>query len=454
MLVLKRTLATVINLGFFIVVVLIIYPLFNRFNISIESKYYYTVFFCISFLFPLIIFKNSIGHYILKIHNDNFRKLYIKYLIYFIIFSGVGGRIIGLIINIFHSSSLSKNTHVLPSLYFFFTFILFTWILFYISRGKYNLVDYILRIVYDSKNYKRNPVTILIIWFSYVYTIAVLAILSDQSKFKDTFSFFIEPTGSYFSTSFFPRDLFSNYSNYQIEKRERNNEIFTTSDYTSFYQDRYLNQKTIYALINKFTFESDIERLKFCYYLESYSSINDIVNKIFDFDFSHDNDVDQTRIILIYNKPHTFFTKKSFVYEYYYDNKNPTYSIYGGVVLDSLIAFHKRQNNEYFKSYMESLAEAINITIDSLMARVDKNGIITYTKSEIQKLNSTPYKVMPKENPLVLSIVPFIAVKPKIIYTYSIPEYDFFSVELFDKTYFNDNFFEAIFYRNVNYYRK
>lgn len=301
MLLIKRIIAGLINLSFFALSVILVFPLLNSISIELEHKYFILLVFLISFFLPILFLKSTLGYKIFKINNNSYKKQLIKYSIYYLLFSGLIGRYLTLFeasVNLSFGHASSFTIVVIP----FITLFVLSIVLFACSMGRYNLIDFFLNIIYSKKRYNRSSILILIIWLSASFTTIFIFVSGDKYFFNEYFSKFETLNLDYNFTNYYPKDVFDEYIYFQTDKIDLNNDIISFSDPNSFFQDRFLAQKTIFALMNKQTFENEIRRYLLSLQLIIYSNINDVFNGI--------SNISQTKILLIYNEPQTYFSKK------------------------------------------------------------------------------------------------------------------------------------------------
>ncbi len=441
MLLIKRGLAGIINLVVFVLVSLAVFPALNFSKIDLEAKYFYLIVFIATYFIPILYLKTSIGYKIIKIPCNSSKRLIVKYFIYYVLLTGIFLRFISFFGELSKYSSDSFFNSI-AFIYLIIALFIISCLLFIFSLGRYNLFDFIFKIYYTKTIYKRSSILFLVIWFSIAYLIAFIGIISKQNFVDDYMNQFVKMNLDYDFTNYYPKEVFDEYSYFQTEKINLNNDIITFSDSKSFYQNTFLGQKTIYAVINKQTFENEDKRFLLCRYLIIYSGINDIFNETSD-------KVSQTKLLLIYNVPQTYFTKKTYTYCYYYDNKNPKYSIYGGIELDSLISYQKSKIVFKDSAIKNALLKTLKISEDSLK-KISHNGEVTLSGEQAMLLQREYAKLMNSNSTIPITIVPFNEVKPDIMLSINSIRSQAHQVELTENYYWNDKFYEAIFLRNYN----
>jgi hypothetical protein len=262
---------------------------------------------------------------------------------------------------------------------------------------------------------------------------------------KEYFENIYSVNSDYSVASYYPKEEFEDFSFFQIEKIEQNNSILSFSVGESFFQDRYLRQKTIYSLINKSTFEDLNKRYLLARKLIVYSILNNLFNNPFD-------RIEQTKLVLVYNEFHTYFSNKTYFFTYYYDNLNTKYDIYGGVDLDSLIASQKNQIGVPEKAYSKALAETLQISEDSLSRIKYKEKSISLSPDQFAHFKTSFNKFIISNSQMVLTIIPFNKVEPSVILSLSFPQKYLLNIDYNTVNLWDEKLDEAIVYRDFNFY--
>ncbi|NOU47196.1 MAG: hypothetical protein HOO86_09055 [Bacteroidales bacterium] len=445
MLLIKRLTAGLINLVFFTASILIIFPVLNYFSIELEHKYFLLLVFIITYFLPIFLFSSSVGYKILHIGINYPKRLALKYFIYYFILSGLIGKYI-LLFEGFTNLSFGHINSLSLLLIPIIIVSLLSIILFIFSLGRFNLIDFILNLTYSEKNYKRNSILILTLWLFTTYVTLFTAIIGQKFLITDYFNKIEQNNLYYIFTNYYPKEIFDEYTYFQTEKINSNNSIITFSDSESFFEDKFLVQKSIYALVNKETFDNELKRLQLAFQLIIHSNINDAFNR-------ESRNVDQTRILMIYNEPHTYFSKKIYVFRYYYDNLNPKHSIYGGVQLDSLVSYYKSQIDYPEKAFTTALINTLGITEDSLNKIIDSTDAIELSDENLEVLHRKLNFAMRKSNEIPLILVPFSDVEPSIWLNVNSRQSNTYHIELTESFYMEEMFYEAIYWRDYNYYK-
>jgi len=447
MLIIKRIIASLINIFIFLAITLGLYPLLNLLRIEVAPKYFLFIVFCIVFFIPIIKLKSTIGNKITNTKPSDYNKLLVKYLLYYIIVSGIWGSYINIFNSILNINIFQNLSSGLLLFALLITFLIIMVSLFLFSGGKFNLIDFILKLSYDQKDFSRNIYLTLSTWFLSFYIVMFLGISIKKNFVYEFFESMLNPSNGAISYAYFPSDIFDDFSPFQIVKYNWNNEILTFSDESSFFQDRYLQQKTVYCIINKSTFESPLKRYELCIHLKYYSQIDDVFN-------DNETNPDQTKYVLIYNKPQTFFSVKTYLFKYFYDNQNPKHGIYGGVNLDSLSNEYIKQDIESSNKYNSLLAKALGISIDSLYRRTSEDGNLKINEREDSLLRNFGFSSSFSDNYFVLDIIPFFSVKPDSMLNFSFPNINQYQVNLTDNNYFDEKLYKAIYLRDLYFYNK
>lgn len=379
--------------------------------------------------------KSTVGLKILKIEINSAPKLLLKYSIYYLIISNFLGEYCSILSELFNLQELSLTIISIEV-----TLLLIHLMMFALSRGKYNLLDFILNITHASKYYKRTNEKRLIIWLSFCYLVTFTTIIADRFSIVSYLKSLISPNSKYSISNYYPADIFENYGIIRYEKFEESNKILISYDSLSIAQDKILVQKTIYVTINKGVNENLLRRKELCYNLIYYSSINDYLGKIY-------GDVDQTKIVLIYIIRNTFLSGLSSTYLYYFDNKDPNGQVYGGVNLDSLI----KSYNSYPETYMKTISNIINVDVNKLKERISKDGQIAFSDYEKSIIENAPNSKFPF--PYIIKSLPFDSIKPSTVKLYVFPDRSVAAEMLENSTTSTTRTIEAINLRNKLYYK-
>lgn len=430
----KRILATLINFLLFIFAIFIVYPVFNHYEIDIDYKIFYLIIFSIVYFSPILYLKSTVGLKILKIEINSAPRLFLKYFIYYLIISNFLGDYYGILFELFKFKEFGITIISIEV-----SLLLIHFVMFALSGGKYNLLDFILNITHASKNYRQTNEKRLIIWLSFCYLVAFTAILGDRFAIASYLESLISPNSKYNIPNYYPADVFENYAVLRSEKFEENNKILIYFDTSSIVQDKILVRKTIYATINKEVNENIVKRNELCKNIIYYSSINDYVGDIY-------GDVDQTKIVLIYIKRNTFLSGLSYTYLYYYDNKDPNGIVYGGINLDSLI----KSYDSYPNTFIKTVSNILNVDEEKLKARIMKDGQIVFSNCEKSIIANAPNFKFPF--PYILRSLPFDSVKPSSYLIFAFPNRSV-NLSLLENTGISTNrTIEAINLRNKLYY--
>jgi hypothetical protein len=378
--------------------------------------------------------KTTIGLKLLKIEVNSAPKLLLKYFIYYLIIAQIFAAYLSIISEFFNIEELGITIISIE-----IVFILINVIMFILSRGKFNLLDFAFNIIHASKSYRRTNEKTLIIWLSFCYLIALPSILSDKFSFIPYLESLISPNSKYNVTNYYPADIFENYGDIIAEKFEESNKILIFSDPSSIVQDKILVRKTIYVKINKGVNENILRRKELCNNLIYYSSINDYLGKIY-------GEVDQTKIVLIYIKRNTFLSGLSSTYLYYYDNKDSNGQVHGGINLDSLIKSYK----SYPDTFIKTVSNILNVEEEKLKARRLKDGQIVFSDYEKSLIENAPNYKFPF--PYIIKLLPFDSIKPSTGTLYAFPNRSVGAELLENSTTSTTRTIEAINLRNKLYY--
>lgn len=386
MIFLKRIIGFIIDLILFLIFCEIIFFLFKLTKVEQSTD---LIFFCSYFsvfIIPILLFQNTLSGKILKLEIHRINKsslrlsLLLKSCLYYCIYFKVGGSLFIVLENVLKDFTiLTINSWT----YFFICAVFFisNTIIFIISRGAYNLLDYLLKIRYKP-NTISNPhatykITFLISAVYIILTVVVYRFRLDRlvktinSEVIDTFT-----------SEYYPIDDLGNYlqEHFIISKISKTNNIVTLSDPTSLYLNNLLIKKDIIVVASDLCYNDNNIRKVFCHKLLYYSLINDLNNQ---------NSPEQTQITLYYRNRKSFFIYFTGVYKYYYDNKNPNAGIYGGINRQDLINIYTSIQNDYVNKYYKELATKLKLPIDTVKKYIDERGNMHFPKHLISQIDTT-----------------------------------------------------------------
>ena len=416
MLIIKRLIATIIDCVISIIITFLLSWILSQSRIVLGHTQIISIVFCFSIFIPIFYLKNTIGYKVLSINVDSYKKLLGKYFVYYLLLSGLFEQMLQVVFIIL-SVNLTINIREIlfdVSLCIQISIILIGFITFIFSWGKFNLLDFILNIKFNGICYNRSSELKLIYWFSTIYLTTFLSIYN-YSFTKIIPSLYNE---RYNFLAYFPIEIFNEYSYFQFEIYDENNDIISPNVKKSYFCRPLLREKTIYANINKSTFESEAKRITLCYLLCHYSNINQI--------FSEIEAVDNTQIILSYDEPFLLLGRKTYTYRYYYENGY----INGGIEIDKLDCFY-RTHIDFFEKTVGQI-KAINP--DSVLYKIEKKELTSWKFSEIHKLflayqndSLAPPKM------LITARIPFQEVKPIVKIEASFPLYCYHAINFGDE---------------------
>jgi len=110
LLMLKRILASIVDLVFFIIIGIILSQVLSFFNIKLDYSFTILFNFLLGLIFPIILLDNTIGYYLFRIQYDSSKrlklKLILKYFLYFFILSNSSDRVYGFIKTLLENYSI------------------------------------------------------------------------------------------------------------------------------------------------------------------------------------------------------------------------------------------------------------------------------------------------------------------------------------------------------------
>lgn len=359
--ILRRILSNIVDLivFFFIYVCLTTYY-GNARNFDI-AQYLMFVSFVIGIAIPVLTTKNTIGKHIFKLSWEQPKYLWIKYAIYFCLYTPFIS-FTSLFTN-FPYFQLGQNKPFILGVTI--TFVILDCLIFIFSLGKYHILDYFFNFQIIGLQYKKNELKSLSIFnlFWCIFLLMNFALLKNDLSFKKVHDLIV---GEFYYENF-PEDQF--YGKAPIVIRQKSSAVFICSDMLSFLFNKEYNQKILYLDLPYSIFSSEKERFEVCKNLLFQSITNDIY-------LAHS--VDQTKIVLKSVHYGKYGDYSSYSYTYYYDNgeSSPKWGIYGGIKNDSLTVdkyFNFIKNLPPIKSNVINIQSSksqndftINIVQDSL----------------------------------------------------------------------------------------
>jgi|GEM_PF-3045364 len=412
MLILKRILASVIDLLLFITLTLAIDWLFIRLNIDFSNQSICYLAFITAILFPIFIFSRTIGHKTLRIIPVETRRVIIvlshaiKYFLLFSFYSNFYNSVLSFFFNLVNDYS-NFTISLWFSLRITIALLFVNVVCFLLTFGSQNLVDYLLGIRYRTRyktGLRMKPLSI-------GYCFSGLMLLSTVAEHKIVTHFDFESELRRFQNnevaSYFPSEIFNNYTQGDmiLSSVEGTNRIITDSDPTSFFLNKFLLQRQIIALIERSLLYDPARRHELCAQLINYAAMNEY--RISDY-----KEIMQTKIILVNIERHTPFTNIQTSYSYYYDHKAPYHGIYGGYNVDSLSSFYTNTHENYYKQYFKKLSEAFSLPVDTLRKYQNEDGTFSFPEGYVSKVSDTAIVMNYNSQNVSLPVVKFNDVQP------------------------------------------
>jgi len=388
MLLLRRTVGFLIDMILFYGLSVAIDFLFKRSNLNPLPSHVICFGYACAVIIPIITLGKPFSHLLLKLRIENnsllFNKLSLlfKYIIYYLILSSGLLSIFSLFFDFINEHTYFK---ISGSFIFRLDFVLVVLnvLFFFASGAKQNFFDTILKIKYSAKRwaaFNLNPIIT-------VYLFAITWLTSTVAEYKLTTKFNFKDELSKVNTSlnqgYFPIEIFNDYTlgNSIFVRYEYTNRIITPSDVSSYIFNRILLQRQILAVINDNVMNDTKKRKELCTKLLTYCYLNP-------FD-ARGKDVMQTKITLVHAKPYNPFIDVQSTYNYYYDDKLPAYSIYGGFKADSVSNFYLKTHQNYFSIYISELSKSFNIPKDSIAKYMSDAGELELPEHLLKNLKDT-----------------------------------------------------------------
>ncbi|HEV7333140.1 MAG TPA: hypothetical protein VGN63_19045 [Flavisolibacter sp.] len=246
------------------------------------------------------------------------------------------------------------------------TVILLNMLCFIATFGQKNLIDLFIKIQYKLLSTKKK-FTLGITTFTYLLSISIIVTTLIEFKINQHFSIatFNEEIKN-IGKGYFPIEVFGNYLDINVTsvKVENTNRIVTPSEPSSFIMNMQLPQRQIVAFINEKVKKDHNERKKLCSLLLNYSYSNPWTY----------SDAMQTKFVLVNVKRVNLFASIQTIYTYYYDDKTPIHSFYGGYNPDSLSKYYEKIQRDYFDSYISILSKELELPQDTVLKYMNENG--------------------------------------------------------------------------------
>jgi hypothetical protein len=367
----KRLLSNIIDFLVYCVVYFFIYKLHgfeDRTDYSILVQFYTYVFI---FIIPVLALKNTIGKKLLRLEwGDNRQlnfKLLLKYSFYFLIFTPSFSILSALITFPFW------NTNFIPAdksfaLIWLLVFIMVDTLVYFLSVGRYHIIDYILKL--NIRNHPFKNTALKNLSFVYLTAGAFLVLNFIQHKYHFSLNQIEKSLGPEFRKEQFPNS--TRFGVNAFTTRKNSTTVLIPSEPASLLFKKELRQKTIYAIIPKNYFKSKFYREKISYDLIIQSNTNNIFSGY---------KPDQTRLMLANIEKGFFGEITTTYYIYYYDNSLPSWKIYGGFDTDSTtISQYVNLTNasllEQYKNPHEELSLDIRIEADKMTFALDSVNLV------------------------------------------------------------------------------
>ncbi|HEY4875494.1 MAG TPA: hypothetical protein VIH86_07985, partial [Puia sp.] len=317
-------------------------------------------------------------------------------------------------------------------------------VVFFLSMGRYNLLDRIFGIRTVTIKMKSTELSFPFI----ANTFAALMIISMgvTTKFQDLFSFstLIVKTQNTFTEIHFPVEAFDGCVNpHQINYRiEKTNLIITPSDPTSLIFNRLLLQRQLEARITDSLVTDPKKRAELCYDLIGYCQ--GIVSLI-----DTNNQIMQTKIVLVHMDYYAPYLAKESDYVYYFDDKKPEFGIHGGFPIDSLNIYYLQTRRNINDTIAKFLSSKTGRTFEEIQNIIRDGNVVKFIQTltpniqnELKSMNMLPTIDKRLWN---ISLVPFSKVKPLSTLVISFPTAMY---QLFGNSFYETQFVGAAITKN------
>lgn len=377
MLIIKRLLGNLLD---FLIYIIIFFILFKMSGLETDSNhlyYFYFISFVITFIFPVITIKNTIGKKLLKLEWENNAaiklKLSTKYFIYYLavapsfsIFSAISSFPL--------LNPLFNNFDKIIVIQFAIAYVITDIIVFLFGLGKYHILDYLFNINLNNHPFSKKPFKFLGVIYLFFGLFFVLNLY--VYKYSFTFSNFENSISSTLEKEHYPSDQY--YGSYVFTVNEKSDGVFKPTKPFTFLFNQKLQQKTLYVNLPKEVFNSENERKSICLNLLVQSITNDLFS---------DLKPEQTRIVLSNIERGIFLEYYNYFYIYYFDNDLVKWNVYGGIEADSItMKNYLNFNYNYNKSILnkqENIEKKYNLTWKEL---IEKSEIDSLLNNEIKNV--------------------------------------------------------------------
>lgn len=348
----------------------------------------------ISFI-PIMTVGSSIGYMVFKLYPKQRAKLVLKYLLIYLCFSiptqlahGLFNERLGLTI----VTSLSITICVL----FVEALILIVG-----SKGKYDCLDYLLGIEYDSLPYISHPwlkgTLSLIPCFVFMVAFSVFADLNNT--WQRTIATIKDENTSYGQDIYFEWDRLYGLCNSVFVIKETTQDIYLPSDFESFIRRKDYFVWTIYISCNKYSINNLERRITIA---------QEIAKSLYLNQFDSNSVPLFYRLRLYYSNYSTPFSKENICYEYFLDPK--THSLSGGVDISAILEYNRLIHKNYSTLIKEVLIKSQS---DSLLDRYTSGKAINLTPEIEEGIIHQSITHLGKDAEIIsFPILPFSAVMP------------------------------------------
>lgn len=342
------------NLIDFLIYILVFFILFKMSGLETDTDhlyYFYFISFLVTFLVPIILYKNTFGKQIMRIQwkedKDLKLKLVSKYTFYYLNVAP-SFSILSAISSFPLFNPIFENYDKVLLFKLVLVFVIADIVVFVLSVGKFHIIDYALKLELNKNQYCRKPLKSLCIIYLFFGLLFVANLF--VYKYNLTFSGLSSSFGSIIFKEQYPDDIF--YGSYVFSVRDKSENVFSPTEPLSFIFKQRLPQKTLYMNLPEEVFNSESERKVICINLIEHSWRNNLFS-----DFKPR----QTRIVLSNIKRGFFLEYYNYFYIYYFDNELPEWGIYSGIQADSItMRDYLTFNNNYNKVLIDKVKNIEN----------------------------------------------------------------------------------------------
>lgn len=357
----KKIIAKGVNSLLVLLLIMISYSLFPHDNELKDYIYSTIISFSVVTFLPIMTIGSSIGYSLFKLHSRQRNSLLLKYLIIYLCYS-FPTQLAQLLIH----DSLGL-TIVIPFLVTTCALSIEALLLIFVSKGKYDCLDYLIGIEYNKLSYKThswtNGTLLLFLCFAFMCSFSVFA--SFDYSWKNQKVLLGDESRDYGQSIFFEWDKLYGLCTSIFVIKETTQDLCCPDDLESFIRGKDLFVWTVYISCNKYSI-NNLERRKTLAQEVAWSLLQNQIDT--------ESIPDYYRLRFYYSNYTSPYSKETICYEYFLDSN--TNSLSGGVDINAVIEYNELIHNNYSKLIMEVLNKTQS---DSLLEQYTAGVAISLT---------------------------------------------------------------------------